>query len=82
MQGMKPDATAVWIEYGRGEQMVEVDEHGEKENYIYYTPLRTKKDPGDEGRSEQVEAVMDDGLQRDHLDVNMQNIAYLKIRLC
>lgn len=29
-----------------------------------------------------METVMDDGLQRDHLDVNMQNIAYLKIRLC
>jgi len=60
---MKPYAAAVWIKYGRGEQMVEVDEHGEKENYIHYTPIRTKKDPGDEGRSEQVEAVVDECLQ-------------------
>ncbi len=40
---MKTDAATVRIEYGRGEQMVQVDKHGKQKNNIYLLPIFTKK---------------------------------------
>lgn len=55
---MKSDTTPLGVIYGSGEEVVEVDEHGEEHDEIGVFPVLTKKHPSDESGKEEVQRVV------------------------
>ncbi len=51
---MKTNAASVSLKDGRGQQMIQIDQHGQKENEIHSFPLLAKEQPGNERRKCQV----------------------------
>ena len=64
MEGMKADAHAVGGEDGRGQQVVEIDEHGGEHDEIGFATLAVgEKQQRKEERGEEMQAVVDDGAE-------------------
>ena len=64
MEGMKADAHAVGGEDGRGQQVVEIDEHGSEHDEIGFATLAVgEKQQRKEERGEEMQAVVDDGAE-------------------
>ena len=64
MEGMKSDAHAVGGEDGRGQQVVEIDEHGGEHDEIGFATLAVgEKQQRKEERGEEMQAVVDDGAE-------------------
>lgn len=64
MEGMKADAHAVGGEDGRGQQVVEIDEHGGEHDEIGFAALAVgEKQQRKEERGEEMQAVVDDGAE-------------------
>jgi hypothetical protein len=55
MEGMEPDAASGGVVDGRGEQVVEVDEHGEQHHEPGSRPRRAEEQRGDEAGHGDVE---------------------------
>ena len=61
---MKADAHAVGGEDGRGQQVVEIDEHGSKHDEIGFAALAVgEKQQCEEQRGNEMQAVVDDGAE-------------------
>lgn len=64
MEGMKADAHAVGGEDGRGQQVVEIDEHGGKHDEIGFAALAVgEKQQRKEERGEEMQAVVNDSAE-------------------
>lgn len=64
MEGMEADAHAVGGEDGRGQQVVEIDEHGGEHDEIGFAALAVgEKQQRKEERGEEMQAVVDDGAE-------------------
>lgn len=64
MEGMKADAHAVGGEDGRGQQVVEIDQHGGEHDEIGFATLAVgEKQQRKEERGEEMQAVVDDGAE-------------------
>ena len=64
MEGMEADAHAVGGEDGRGQQVVEIDEHGGEHDEIGFATLAVgEKQQRKEKRGEEMQAVVDDGAE-------------------
>lgn len=64
MEGMKADAHAVGGEDGRGQQVVEINEHGSKHDEIGFAALAVgEKQQRKEERGKEMQAVVDDGAE-------------------
>ena len=64
MEGMKADAHAVGGEDGRGQQVVEIDEHGGEHDEIGFAALAVgKKQQRKKERGEEMQAVVNDSAE-------------------
>lgn len=62
MEGMEADAHAVGGEDGRGQQVVEIDEHGGEHDEIGFAALAVgEKQQRKEERGKEMQAIVDDG---------------------
>ncbi len=65
MQRVVADTAATRIEDGCGQQVVQVDQHGSQHDEPGALPPVAEEEPGDEPRNEEVEGVVDEGLEHD-----------------
>ena len=55
---MKAYAAPMWVENGRCEQMIEVDEHGGEHDQVSLFPILPKEDPRNECWSQKMQGIV------------------------